>query len=121
MTDLDRVAQPAPAANVETGAVLHPAVVAARQLERCLGVVRQQAEEGIETVGIEALPGRKLPQHRTELGAELEHPRGEKVGQRDVDILEPLHVRDETRALDREDKAIGRLGMPVAPRLRPLQ
>src|SRR6266542_801327 len=69
MTDLDRVAQRAIDAVREARAASHFLVAAARERGRLVGVTRQQFEEALESIGVEAEHRRQLPQERTELVA----------------------------------------------------
>src|SRR3712207_9419393 len=41
-------------------------------------LLRQQTQEGVEVAGVEAAVGRKLPVHRAQLVAELEHAAAQK-------------------------------------------
>ena len=64
---------------------------------------------------------RELPEDRAELVAERKDSGGEEVGQRRVHVGQLLQVRDEPRALDREDESVRRLVVPALVRRRPLE
>src|SRR5262245_21850962 len=82
---------------------------------------RQQREVPVEHHGVEAQPLRQLPEDGSQGGAEGENPRSEEVRERRLDALEPLQVRDEPTALDREYEALRHLALPPPVRVRSLQ
>ena len=54
-------------------------------------------------------------------GPSASTPGGEEVGQRRLDVAQPLQVGDEAAALDREDEVVGGLRPPRGVRRRALQ
>src|SRR5438067_4359008 len=75
----------------------------------------------VEPLGIEAETRRELPQKGPELLFQPQHPRGEEIGERRFDVAQLFQMGDETAALDREDKIVGRLVMPAREEFGPLQ
>ena len=67
---------------------------------------RQQLEEGSHPIAVELGRGGQLPQERSQLVPEQQRAGREEVGQRLLDVDEPLHVGDEAATLDREDEAV---------------
>src|SRR6185503_11084704 len=100
---------------------LHLLVTSPRKRRRLVGVARQHREERLEHVGPKVKNGRKLPQDRTELDAEIGDARREEVRKRLLAVAKLQHVRDEARTLDAEDEAVGRLVAPARVELGPLQ
>src|SRR6266511_5399489 len=121
MTDLDRVAQRAIDAVREARAASHFLVAAARERARLVGVARQQIEEALESIGVEAEHRRQLPQERTELVAQIGDARGEEVRERQLRVAKLQHMRDEARPLDAEHEIRRRLVVPARVVLGPLQ
>ena len=115
MPHLDGMAEGRVDAHGERRAPRHPLVVARSERRGIRPGSRQPREEGIEERRVEPQRRRQLPQERPELRAQVEHSRGEEVRERRLDVVEPLDVRDETRALDREDEAVGRAVAPPVP------
>src|SRR6185503_9002403 len=112
VADLDGVAKLPVRIDGKACTALQPVVAAAGQGESAFGVAWKELEEGLEPGGIEAEAGRELPQERAHLLAQVEDPGSEEVGERDLDVAQLLHVRDEAAALHREDEARRRIPMP---------
>jgi hypothetical protein len=96
-----------------TRAPLHPFVVAMGQQQGLLGVVRQQPEKMLEALALVAEVGRKLPQDRTQLLAQIEQPRCKKIRQRLLHFPQAADVGDVTAALHAEQKIFGRVAVPL--------
>ena len=103
------------------GPVGQPLVVASGQVGRFAGGGGQPGEEVGQPVGVESQRRRQLPQQRSQLVLQGQHPGAEEVGQRRVDVAQLLHVGDEAAALDREHEARRGLGRPAVVAGRPLQ
>src|SRR5665647_2833841 len=67
------------------------------------------------------MPLRQLPEHRAQLVLEGEHTGGEEVREGHAAAAQAEHVRDETRALHREDEPRRRRIPPPLEALRSLQ
>src|SRR5213080_4960893 len=96
-------------------------VVLLRQRARFARIGRKHLKELGETLFIEREPRRELPQDRAELLLQLEQSRGEEIRQRNLDVLQLLHVRDESPAFDGEDKVFRRRVVPSLIAARPLE
>ena len=105
------------------GALLEPGglVTVPGQLGGVRRTPGQRVEEVREALRVEGRLRRQLPQHRTEAGTQRQHAAGEEVGQRDLRVREPLHVRDEPGTLDREHEVVRHRVRPGAPARRSLQ
>src|SRR5215472_11211131 len=93
-------------------------------LGECRGRFRifwQQREEMFEPRTIEPEPGRELPQKRAQFLREPQYTRGKKVGERRLDVMQLLQVRDIAAALDREDEAFRGILVPPRKGIGPLQ
>ena len=87
---------------------------------RFAGVWQQRQKSG-KTVFIELHVGRELPQERPELFAQQQRPGGEKIGHWLFDVLQPPHMGDIARPLDREHEAVRRFFTPAQIALGRLQ
>src|ERR1700712_907711 len=96
-------------------------VVPSGELRRLRRGPGQEREELAHDRGVPGEVGRQLPQDRPELRPEGQHPLCEEVGQRHLDVAQPLHVRDEPAALDREHEVLGHLFAPLLPARGSLQ
>src|SRR5262249_23610268 len=74
----------------------------------------QQFQKRAEILRVEALGSRELPQHRSELLAELEHPGCEEPLDRLAGTGKLAPMRRKPRALDREHEVVRRLVAPAA-------
>src|SRR5688572_3252720 len=64
---------------------------------------------------------RELPEDGTQLLAQVEHARGEEIGERGLDVLQPQHVRDVARPLDGKYESFRCVRVPTGIAGRPLQ
>lgn len=72
-----------------------------------LGVgAREERKEAFEAVRAQRHTGWELPEDGAELGAEREDTRREEVGERGLDVVELLEMRDVAAALDGEDEVV---------------
>src|SRR4029453_9818732 len=99
----------------------HARVAPPCERQRCSRVVGQRGHEGLEAIGLEAQVWRKLPEQRTKLLAEIEQTRSEEVGERPFELPQAQDVRQIARALDRENKPLGRRRTPRGEARRRLQ
>jgi hypothetical protein len=76
-------------------------------------VSREEGEEFVKEIGVEAEVGGELPEERAEFGVEPEDTGGEEVRQGGADLAQFAHVGDEARALDGEDEVGGGGGSPL--------
>src|SRR5689334_9169302 len=74
---------------------------------------RQKLEECLESRQVNGDVGRKLPENRSKFLAETQHALRKKVGQSRFNILDLADVCYELRALDCEDKIVGRVLAPA--------
>ncbi len=96
-------------------------VVAGREVGGGPVVPRQQLEERLDQVRVVLQGARQLPQHGAEPVTEEQDAGREEVGERHLDVTQPLQVGDEAAALDRDREAGRRLLDDRAVRPRPLQ
>src|SRR5262249_19006917 len=75
-------------------------------------LARQMIEEAREILLVEFLEGRELPEHGSELLAELAQPRAEEALDEGAGLGERPLLRHEPRSLDRELKSVRRGGGP---------
>ena len=121
MADLDRVPQVAPVPRLGPGALGEPVAAPFGEGGGGLGVARQQCQEMVETLGIEAKGRRELPEDRAELLLQPQDAGGKEIGERRLDLAQPPDMGDEARALDAEDEIRRRLGVPARVAFRALQ
>src|SRR5207237_65470 len=88
MADLDRVPQWPLFFDLGPGAAGEPMVMPLGQGRGGLGVARQQREERIELLFVEAEARRELPEQRPELFLQPQHSLGEKIGERRFDVAQ---------------------------------
>jgi hypothetical protein len=98
-----------------------PLVVLAGQITGFGRRARQPRQELSQDVLIEGQVRRQLPEDGPEFGLQRQHPGGEEVGQRRVDIAQLLQMGDEAAALDREHEVGRRLFGPAVIGLGTLQ
>ena len=99
----------------------HLCIVLAREASRCRRGPREQSEKRFQARAVVGKIWRQLPQDRTELFAQAQDPRGEKVCQRRVRVLQPPHVREKSARLDGKNKIRGSRFVPGMVILRSLQ
>src|SRR6266550_3868191 len=75
----------------------------------------------VEPLAVEAEARRELPQKRSKLLFQPQHPGCEEIGKWGFDLAQLFQMGDETAALDREEKIIGRLVIPAGEEFGPLQ
>jgi len=88
MADLDRVPQVAPVPGLGPGALGEPVAAPFGEGGGGLGVARQECQEMVEALGIEAKGRRELPEDRAELFLEPQHARGKEIGERRLDLAQ---------------------------------
>lgn len=82
------------------------------ELRRSASIAGQQFEELSELCFVPTELGRKLPQDRSELFTQTKEARGKKVSERDLNVAQAFHVRDETAAFHAKNEAIWCLLIP---------
>lgn len=82
---------------------------------------RQPAQERLEHRTVERGAGGQLPQERAEVLAEQQRPGRQEPGHHRPDVTQPLQVRDQPRALHRQQHAVRHPRGPRPVRARTLQ
>ncbi len=121
VADFQRMAQLSGRVGPRPVPPIEPCVVAPGERGRRFGVMRQHGEERREPFAVEAQVGRELPQDRSQLSAEAEDARGEKVGDRRFRLTQPPYVGDEAGRLDGEHEIVRHCISPGGEALRPLE
>src|SRR5690242_9461944 len=98
---------------IDEGAALEPVIVRSRDSLGVDRVARKHTHERVESLGVEAVGCRELPEKRTGLRAECQDAAREEISQRALTIAQFEIVRDEAASLDCEHEAL------IGHRLRP--
>src|SRR5690606_11214645 len=98
--DLEGVADRELHIGMRPGTTLQPRVMPPRQRRGFIRRLRQERKERLEAGWVETEVRRELPEDRAELLPEPQHARGEEVGERTLDALQLLHMRDVAAPLD---------------------
>jgi len=98
--DFNRMAHRALCVDIQLRSAFHPVVVIPCDGRGLFSIVRQQLEKRLKSLRLEREVGRELPEDRPQLLLQVENAGRQEVGQRRLDVLQALHVRDEARPLD---------------------
>src|SRR2546421_13003879 len=113
MADFEAMTNRASRVRLRPGAAFHFAIVLLGQLRSCACVVRKQREEFCEPLRVPSEVRRKLPQNWAKLFAQTQNSGREKIRERRLHLAQLLHVSDEARALNAEDKSRRRFRIPA--------